>query len=407
MKKTLAFILALTMCFTFAACGKEEPEIQETPQTPVEETVPEGPVYIDEVSIGETIDLGPDIDPVIGLGAVVDPEATEGEASAAERPEGGDLYWTLDAGDTVFNVYTYYNDEAQVYACVSAVNAADESEKWNFVTEPQYVGQLDNYTIVGLTTAGFVFTKEDVVYCLNPVDGSLEWMSEPMGDWPTGYFAVDNYCNFYFPGYFIASLTVIDAGGNTVNKFEELESVYGGPIDDGWCEGIEFGSDGYLRMKYCFETPTVYVIDIDTGCAVDEYPATVSVENSMLSGLWMDNYYTGDPHVIINIDDDLGFDMSIYNPDGSLMHNYEGYFELGTFVNEVGSDWLISHLTDTDDENFAGWDSIGDYVVTYFYQDAEESGRSLELVQVNNGDSVLYDYFEMTNVILHEFEAMG
>ena len=403
MKKLLSVFLVLAMCLSFASCGKSGEEVSQPAAEPVQTEAPEAPAAAE-----------PEAPEVPETPAETEPEAPEEpEEPAAESedtvslPEDGNLCYVIEGGNINYNFYEYYNEDAMVFAAVNAVDAVTGETLWNFVTEPQYVGQLDNYTVVGLNTAGFVFTKEDVVYCLNPVSGELEWTSEPMTGWPTGYFAVDNSCNFYFPGYFTASLTVIDCGGNTVHRYDELQSIYGSPIEDGWCEGISVDENGYVHIKYNYEYPSTYVIDPQTGCAVDEYVSSIPVSAEMLAGSWMDNIYGGEQHVILTVNDDLSFNMANYNPDGSYMYTYEGYFEIDTFSEDVGSDWLISHLTYTDDPNFADWGGIGDYVATYFYEDEEHGEKTIELVQVNNGDSVLSWYYDMFSIVLHKVEPMG
>lgn len=392
MKKILAVALAFAMCLSFGACGKSGDSADDPVNTQTEtEGQPEQELVPTDTGV-----------------TLIDSEPEAVPAKDVEPlPEGGNLCYVIEAGNMTYNFYEYYTDEAAVYAGINAVDTASGNTLWNYVTEEQYVAQVDNYTVIGPTTAGFVFTKEDVVYCLNPVDGSLEWTSEPMNDWPAGNFVIDDDCNFYFPGYFSASLTVIGSDGSLVNYFETLTDIYGEPIDDGWCDGISMGKDGNLRIKYSFDYPTTYVVDPKTGECVDEYISTVTVEKEDLVGCWMDNLYSGDQHVIMSIEDDLSFNMSTYDSNGAIMYTYDGYFELDSFVDEVGNDWLISHLTSTDDPAFADWEGIGDYVVTYFFKDEESGRRTVELVQANNGDSVLSIYFDMTSILLHDFEPMG
>ena len=76
-------------------------------------------------------------------------------------------------------------------------------------------------------------------------------------------------------------------------------------------------------------------------------------------------------------------------------------------MEDVGNDWLISHLTYTDDPNFADWGGIGDYVATYYYEDEEYDEKTIDLVQVNNGDSVLSWYYDLYSILLHKVEPMG
>ena len=402
--KKISAILVLVLCLVLVSCGKGGAEAAQPAAEPVQSEAPEAPAAtVGEVpEEPETQAAEPEVP--------VEPEepAAEPAREIVPLPEGGNLSARFEYDGIHYDFYQYNMwDEAMVYGAINAADAVSGETLWNYVTDPQYVGQLDNFTVIGPTDSGFVFTKEDTVYCLNPDDGILAWTVDLQSGWPTGYYAIDDSGNFYFPAYFSPGFTVISADGLILNEFDSLESIYGDPVDDGWCSGIFMGSDGNLRIGYCMEYPMTYVVDPATAKCLDQYPGTVSITEEDLVGCWKDNDYTGNTHVILTIADDLFYSMCTYGEDGNLMYQYEGYFQLEDFTEDVGDDWLVSHLVWTDDPYFADWETIGDYVVSYYYRDDEYGIRELELLQINNGDSVLSTYFEMTDVLLEYFEPMG
>lgn len=115
-------------------------------------------------------------------------------------------------------------DEASQHAHITAHNSNGDI-LWEYDTEETYITELDCLQEIGITTSGYIFIVGGKVYCVDVTDGdkcSFAWKNDSdVG--ASCCYTMGNDGNLYLCGYYGPDLTVIDAGGNTVNQFGHFE----------------------------------------------------------------------------------------------------------------------------------------------------------------------------------------
>lgn len=280
-----------------------------------------------------------------------------------------------------------FPDEAKECAHITAYDA-DKKEIWKFDTEKSNIGQLDGIQEIGMTSYGYLFNADGVIYCLGTKgeeSGKVLWTNkEFMGAGIS--FAFDGYENLFIAGYFGPDLMVISKEGKTMGRFKSFSENLYWPCD----MKIE---DGYAVIMY-ENVNAGLVVNPDSGEIAGVKLTDETVYESLLCGEW--NGGVGEYGLCLNLAGDGTYDAMLMNRTDTL--TYDGTWTVEDFTlydfdeNENATPretikGIFTKTYKTDDPDLQDMGGIGDFGL--FDICVKDGKLQAEFSQLNNGDSIL------------------
>lgn len=203
----------------------------------------------------------------------IDSKEKDGDVSGLKRP--------VD-----FSFDTEGNDRGQVKGILEAFDENGDS-LWTYETEYYGVTELDVVQDIGMSKNGYLILAGGSIYCIDVNSGNpnILWKNDEFAG-ASASFDFDEKYNLYICGYYGPHLMVIDSDGNTVNRYDILDSEVDWPcsltyVDNKVLIGFENEDATYSIDPKTGEYSTIYT-DGTTVSTTEEFIAALASESKIL-----------------------------------------------------------------------------------------------------------------------------